>query len=98
MILQAPHFVQVLELPNNLSVLRCWHCGGVPSSTKDEIKELLKEENLMVRQENLFTGEGALPLAQWSISFLISCSYLFFQQLSFESIDNCTSGSAPSPV
>ena len=56
-------------------------------------------------QGNLFTGYGALlPLVQWLISFLISCfekrhfSYLLFQQLSLELIDNYTSGSAPFPV
>ena len=39
-------------MPNELSVLRCWHCGGVPSKTKDEIKNLIKDENLMVTKDN----------------------------------------------
>jgi hypothetical protein len=41
--------LQLLELPNELSVLRCWHCQGVPASTRDEIKDVIKEENLQVK-------------------------------------------------
>ena len=35
-------------MPNALSVLRCWNCEGVPMQTRDEIKKVIKEENLMV--------------------------------------------------
>jgi len=39
-------------MPNELSVLRCWHCGGVPSKTKDEIKNVIKDENLTVKKNS----------------------------------------------
>ena len=55
-----------------------------------------------INREISIQGEGALPLAQLLISFLLSCFkthllFFLFQQLSLNLIDSCTSGSALSP-
>ena len=42
---------RLLEMPNELNVLRCWHCQGVPAKTRDEVKEIIREENLHVYWE-----------------------------------------------
>ena len=42
---------RLLEMPNELNVLRCWHCQGVPAKTRDEVKEIIREENLQVYWE-----------------------------------------------
>ena len=55
----------------------------------------------MFKQVNLYLGEGALPIVQLLINFLMSCfekhdfSFFFFQQLSLKLNDNCTSGNLP---
>ena len=55
----------------------------------------------MFKQGNLYLGEGALPIVQLLINFLMSCFekhdfyFLFFQQLSLKLNDNCTSGNLP---
>ena len=36
---------QLLEMTNRLSVLRCWHCQGVPATTRDEVKKTIAREN-----------------------------------------------------
>ena len=54
-------------------------------------------------REIFIQGEGALPLVQLSISFLIGCFekhnfyFLLFKQPSLKLIDNCTRGSEPCP-
>ena len=57
--------------------------------------------NSDAKQGNLYTWEGAQLFVQWLIRFLIFCFekqnfFLFFQQLSLQLIDNCTSSSAAS--
>ena len=70
------------------------------------LKKTLPEKwmNLYSKGREIFIqGEAALQLVQLSISFWISCfekhnfHFLLFQQPSLKLIDNCTSGSAPSP-
>lgn len=40
-----------LQLPNQLSILRCWNCRGITSLDKDEIKSVVREENLCLYWE-----------------------------------------------
>jgi hypothetical protein len=42
---------RLLELPNELSVMRCWYCSGVPIETRDSIKKVIREENFTLYWE-----------------------------------------------
>ena len=43
---------QLLEQPNMLSILRCWHCKGISSKEESEqITQTIKEENLQLYWE-----------------------------------------------
>jgi hypothetical protein len=64
----------LLEVPNELSVLRCWHCEGVPAKTRDEVKEVIKRENLAVywewlafieNEDEIAAAIAAAELAEW---------------------------------
>jgi hypothetical protein len=44
-------FWQLLQQPNELSVLRCWHSKGVTMEDKTVIKDTVKEENLSLYWE-----------------------------------------------
>lgn len=44
-------FWQLLETPNNLSVMRCWHCKGVNIQDKTDIKSVIKDDNLLLYWE-----------------------------------------------
>ena len=44
-------FWLLLEQPNNLAVLRCWHNKGVEEGLKLQIKEVIKDDNLMLYWE-----------------------------------------------
>ena len=41
----------LLEQPNNLEVLRCWHCKGVPEEAKKKIRQTVSDENLQLYWE-----------------------------------------------
>ena len=41
----------LLEQPNKLSVLRCWHNKGVEEDVKFQVKEVVKDDNLMLYWE-----------------------------------------------
>ena len=40
-----------LEQPNILSVLRCWHCKGVTEDDKYRIRDVIKDNNLVLYWE-----------------------------------------------
>ena len=44
-------FWQLLEQPNHLSVLRCWHNKGVEEGLKIQIKDVIKDDNLVLYWE-----------------------------------------------
>ena len=44
-------FWQLLEQPNNLSVMRCWHCKGVSEDFKKQMKDTISDENLSLYWE-----------------------------------------------
>ena len=44
-------FWQLLEQPNNLSVMRCWHCKGVSEEFKKQMKDTISDENLSLYWE-----------------------------------------------
>ena len=44
-------FWLLLEQPNNLSVLRCWHNKGTDEALKIQIKDVIKDDNLLLYWE-----------------------------------------------
>lgn len=44
-------FWMLLEQPNCLSVLRCWHCKGVTEQDKLDIKACIRDDNLLLYWE-----------------------------------------------
>ena len=41
----------LLEQPNNLAVLRCWHNKGVDEETKDQVQDVITDDNLILYWE-----------------------------------------------
>ena len=41
----------LLEQPNELRVLRCWHNKGVEEDTKDQVQHVITDDNLMLYWE-----------------------------------------------
>ena len=44
-------FWALLLQPNNLGVMRCWHCKGVTEADKHAIKKVIKDENILLYWE-----------------------------------------------
>ena len=74
--------------------------AAIPKSEFERSHSIEWNRKHAFAREIFIQGEGALPLVQLSISFLIGCFekhnfyFLLFKQPSLKLIDNCTSGSA----